>query len=304
MLVAKELNGLIYVKRLQEIGGSTWEPVTVGTEPTILKLSPTQYVLTFENLSHIYMVGIDANVWPPVFTDPIDKQTGFLQLRTASDSVPIGGHSCNMAQINRPPLADKIYLKGSGLYLTNGTTYTASVSLDFSKFSQPLWWKAYRLYQRKNSGPWVMIGDWASDFQNISVSEIGSWSSEFCATWGWNYDPDMPNRNFPYLESPIANAPVLTIPPSPITLALSPTETIRYPAANTCAAMVGLPKTEYQIVALTELATFRSAEANAMVAMTRGEFVTLDLLIPKCQDLVTFANANSNSLQGGARAGQ
>lgn len=273
MLFAKEINGVVCVKRYRWNEVSEWKPVTVGSNPTTCMLSDKKYLIAFEFLSHVYYICLDPAVWPPFFTNPFDNQGAFQQIKGAIDFVAVSSQS-SCACVTYPPVA-LIYLKASNLYLANGTTYTTYVSLDFSKFSTPFWCKGYRLYQRKKGGPWTMIGDWASDFQNIQVTEEGTWTSEFCATWAWDHNPDLPNSNASsnWLESDINKAPILTIPMSPISLAVLFSDVTRVGSGN-YSAVVSALKGEFLASTATDVLICGATNSSIVAAQDKGAFIT------------------------------
>ena len=150
-----------------------------------------------------------------------------------------------------------------------------------------------------NNGPWVMIRDWANDFQNVPVSEIGGWSSEFCVTWAWNYDPDVPNDNTTphWLESKLDQAPVLSPPASPIAYALNFNETIKVDA-NSC-QVFAQPKGVFIAMVFTDsIAVSKDSNLNSVLAQRVGLFVTVP---DGLEQIAVSGHYDSASVIGGIR---
>lgn len=292
MIFAKELDGLICIKRYTTGGEiSDWAPVVAGINPVVTQISSDQYFLVFEFLSHVYVFGIDPTVWPPLFLNPVEKHGNFVQITEAIDSFALG--STNLAN-NKCffPYLGPIYLKSSSLFYDQGTTtYSVYISLDFTKFSQPLAWRGYRLYKRVGGGAWTLIGDWASDFQNILVTQVGAWTTEFCATWGWNWDPAYSSRDV-YVESTIGT-PILTIPSSPITLTLTPLEPIHLKSSS-LGTLNAMAKSYFYSVPSSEILNLKSSSLALMSASAKSGFIS-----QACSEVINLAKHSSAGVAGG-----
>lgn len=303
MLFAKELNGIIYLTRFDGIASVDWQPAVVGNKPNLTYYND-QFILTFEFLSHTYVTGVDPNVWPPLFLNPIENHGSFWQITQANDSISLGQHTSSGVKCFFPPLNEQIFLKYPGnLFYDVGTaTYSTTISLDFSKFSQPTGWRAYRIYKRVNGGVWTLFQDWASDFQNIPVSQVGAWNTEFCAVWGWNWDPRYQNRDV-YVESPISNAPILTIPSSPITLTIAVSDSIAVLRSSNLSQVIPLPPMHYYTVVASDILTFaQNQNLSNYQADFQQLFVRLQPALPSDpSDQLSIGKHTSSGVVGGLR---
>jgi hypothetical protein len=302
MLFAKELDGLIYLTNFDGASAVDWQPVVVGNKPN-LTYHNDQYILTFEFLSHTYVTGIDPNVWPPLFLNPIENHGAFWQITQAADSISIGSHTQASTNCFFPALNEQIFLKYPGylFYDVNTATYSTTISLDFSKFSQPTGWRAYRIYKRVNGGVWTLFQDWASDFQNIPVSQTGAWNTEFCAVWGWNWDPRYSSRDV-YVQSPISNAPVLTIPSSPITLTVSVSDSLTLRNSQ-FSAVIPLPPMHYYTLVVSDIIKMSNNNSeSSYLANPQMKFLVLNPALPTDpNDQLKISTHTSSSVVGGLR---
>lgn len=304
LLFAKELNNQIYLARYTGVDpvDSDWYPVAVGLKPNLFRSSSTQFILTLEFLSSVYAIGIDANVWPPLFLNPIDNHGSFTQVTQSSDSVAAGQHTTASARTYLPALAEQIFLKAnSGIYYDPTTnTYSSSISLDFSRFTQPIGWRGYRIYERTNFGPWVLFRDYASDFQNIPVSQVGVWNKQYCAVWGWLWDPDLRNQGDIPVQSPIANAPILTIPASPITLLLTISDQIFYRyGVDGFSGLQSQPPLQYYVAVAEEILHYGPNVNSPNYVADRPELFQVPTSDPS--EVFLVSNHSSAGLVGGLR---
>src|SRR5271170_6582699 len=83
IIACKELNGVIYLSRLPQTidaqtpgvpdttSGGPWFSVGPGLRPSVQEYTGTQFILTFDYLSHMFTRVIDTATWPPTVVNPV-----------------------------------------------------------------------------------------------------------------------------------------------------------------------------------------------------------------------------------------
>jgi len=233
ILACKEINGSVYVTRMPQTVSSTqpgvpdvWHFVGPGARPSIQVYSGTQYILTFEYLSHLFCRVVDTATWPPTQVNPVQVSGGpnpptpftyNFQLLQDSLTAKQEGQSSTAVVDDyfNPPL-----LPQPSLFLD---AFTNTYSVTVSELSTWEPWQPtpnaasvlFRFYARPfpYTGSWVLVQDWTPintflgspvrPYFSFPFSNVGSLRYQFSVTWGdgvnaqhpWN--PVLHNEGIP-----------------------------------------------------------------------------------------------------------
>lgn len=211
ILAAKELAGNIYITRLPKaINDQTpgvpdnWYLVGPGTRPSIQEYSGTQFILTFEYLSHLFCRVVDIATWPPTQVNPVQTSGGpnpptpfTYNIQLAQDSLTAklqGQDSFGLvASYFNPPYLQQPLLFVDPLTLTYSVTLTPLTS--FHPEVPANVQAFFRLYNRPfpYTGGWTLIMDWtlgtAPPWFTFTDTHIGSLRYQYAATWGSQFSP-------------------------------------------------------------------------------------------------------------------
>lgn len=224
-----EGSGYIYVTRLPVAVSNAqpgipdgfpdnWYFVGPGNNPSVQEYNGTQFILTFNYLSHLNCRIIDIATWPsPTEVVPISSPpTITIGSNTTGSGAPQdslalkteGGTSFGLIQefFNPPILQQPLLFFDS---ITN--TYSVTIQPVATYFPQPpalIVTPAvsntqvfYRFYVRPYpyTGPWVLTTDWTLENYVFNVptqplfsfafSNVGSLRYQFSVTWGGQFSP-------------------------------------------------------------------------------------------------------------------
>jgi hypothetical protein len=224
LLACKELGGIIYITRLTQtqddhIPGipTPWQPVSPGGRPSIQGysgngLSDTQFILTFDYLSHLVCRTIDTAQWPPNFTDPVTPSP-HIQIELPEDALAVKLLS-SLACTNDSYYFNPVLLNDGSLFFAPLTdTYSTTITLAGGWV--PLYLGSatpfYRLYRRPiGTLTWTLIQDWQASTLTFTDSNVGSFRFEYTATWGTGANPLRPSDGTDHNEGIIASGTILT----------------------------------------------------------------------------------------------
>lgn len=211
ILACKELNGLVQLARLPQTVDnvtpgvpSAWFTVGPGLRPSIQEYNGTQFVLTFDYLSHLFTRIVDISTWPPNVVNPVqvtggpNPPTAFAyNIQLSQDALSLKTESQSSFGISRD-FFNPVFLAQPTIFddpLTNSPNPTFSVTLtpvpSFAPQTiSPSVIPFYRLYRRTFTpviGPWIMIMDWNPVLNHVD-SNIGSLRFQYSATWGAQFN--------------------------------------------------------------------------------------------------------------------
>jgi hypothetical protein len=250
ILACKELNGNIYLAQLpQAIDDQTpgiptgfpneWNLVGPGTNPSIQEYNGTQFILTFNYLSHLFCRIVDIGTWPPTVVNPVQTSGGpnpptaiQYNIQLSTDALTLKTESSVMlpnfavSEFYNPPILE------FPLLFLDATTDTYSVTLQPAagyapNVQQPFFvgpamattTPYYRLYVRPfpYTGPWILAQDWTITnptfpWFTFVFSNVGSLRYQFSVVWGnqfsfaapWNptqHEGGIPGQTFITIDS-------------------------------------------------------------------------------------------------------
>jgi hypothetical protein len=208
IMAAKELGGIIYLTRLPKSQSATvpgvpdgypadWFPVGPGTQPSVQEYNGTQYILTFNYLSHLFTRIIDTATWPPTqvvpVTTPVPYPGGAWEIELPADALAVNLASStgfglvapwyNPPTLNQPllfldPIDDTYSVT---LTLTSG--YVPQFSVSQFPYYQ-LWYRAI------GTQTWMLLQNWtragvAPTYAfSYLFSNVGSLRYQFSLIWG------------------------------------------------------------------------------------------------------------------------
>ena len=215
MIVAKEVNGLIFVATLAPAaqvgvpGGllHPWTRIGPGLQPVITG-DEDHYFITFNYLGHIFTRRIDASVWPPQVVDPV-TYTPWISIQESCDSVCLQTRSSSsqaQAFNEQLPGVGKLSRLGNLIYDVANNKLTAQVVRNVSANPTPALRKKWRVYSKPlGSSVWTLAQDWIAEIPTLQFEGIGSLKLDLAASYGYlwtsdsrNTDPDITGN---YLES-------------------------------------------------------------------------------------------------------
>jgi hypothetical protein len=204
ILAAKELNGGVYLARLpQAIDDTTpgtpsaWFFVGPGTMPSVQEYSGTQFILTFNYLSHLFCRVVDIATWPPTqvipVTTPVPYPGGAWEIELPADALAVNLASSSASAVIAPwynPPTMPVPL----LFLDPITdTYTVTFSLtpgyvpQFSASQPPyyqLWYRPIGTLTWTLLQNWVAAGPGPTYSFSYTFSSVGSMRFQFSLIWG------------------------------------------------------------------------------------------------------------------------
>lgn len=221
IIACKELDGQVFITRLgptQPVAGGGYAPGTPdpwhfvgpGSRPSVTEYNGTQFIITFDYLSHLFTRVFDITTWPPTQVNPVQISGGpnpptpftyNIQLSQDSLSLNIGSDSGSAFGIvapffNPPTLQQPI------LFLDASTnTYSVTILPKSTYAPQPPAGVQvfYRFYVRPfpYTGPWILTQDWtlsavSQPWFSFPFSSVGSLRDQFSVTWGSQFDPLAP----------------------------------------------------------------------------------------------------------------
>src|SRR5579863_3338106 len=218
IISCKELGGIVYITRMgptQPVAGGgfapgtpdPWHPVGPGLRPSVQEYNGTQFVITFDYLSHLFTRIMDISTWPPTTVNPVQVSGGpnpptafTYNIQLSQDSLTMkteGGVSTGLvAPYYNPPYLQQPLLFLDPISNTYSVTLTplASFAPEVPANTQAF----FRLYNRPfpYTGPWNLIMDWtlgtAPPWFSFVDSHVGSLRYEYAATWGSQFSPTAP----------------------------------------------------------------------------------------------------------------
>jgi hypothetical protein len=207
ILACKQLNGLIYINRLgQAINDTTpgipdiWYSVGPGLRPSIQLYFGTQYILTFEYLSHLFCRVIDTAVWPPTSVNPVAVSGGpnpptayTYQIELAADSLALQTKSTTAFGLVQS-FYNPVQLQQPLLFL-NPITDTYSVTIQtlpgWAPQISPGLTAYYQIYRRTFTptiGPWMLIQNWTVGPVDFTDTNVGSLQFQYTVIWGTQFN--------------------------------------------------------------------------------------------------------------------
>jgi hypothetical protein len=222
ILASKELGGIIYLTRLPKSASGTvpgvpdtfpanWFPVGPGLSPSVQEYSGTQFILTFNYLSHLFCRIVDIATWPPTTVNPVQTSGGpnpptaiTYNIQLSTDALTLKTESSVMlpnftvSEFYNPPIIE------FPLLFLDPVTNTYSVTLQpiagyAPNVQQPFYngqpaattTPYYRLYVRPfpYTGAWVLVQDWTITnptfpWFTFVFSHLASLRYQFSVVWG------------------------------------------------------------------------------------------------------------------------
>jgi hypothetical protein len=216
ILAAKELNGGVYLARIPQAVDDTtpgtpsaWFFVGPGTQPSIQEYNGTQFILTFNYLSHLFCRIVDIATWPPSevvpVTTPVPYPGGAWQIELPADALSVNLASMTATGViqswyNPPTLVQPL------LFLDPiDDTYSVTLTLtpgyvpQFSPSQFPhyqLWYRAIGTLTWMLLQNWVIAGVAPTYAFSYTFQSVGSLRYEFSLIWGAPPNPtDQWNSN-------------------------------------------------------------------------------------------------------------
>jgi hypothetical protein len=227
---AKELNGGVYLARLpQAIDDTTpgtpsaWFFVGPGTMPSVQEYNGTQFILTFNYLSHLFCRIVDIATWPPTevvpVTTPVPYPGGAWQIELPADALAINLASTTSVGLVAPWYNPPTFIQP--LLFLDPITDTYSVTLTLTpgyvpQFSpsQPPYYQLW--YRAIGTTPWLLLQNWVAAGAgptyafSYTFHNVGSMRFEFSLIWGSPPNPtDQWNSND--FEGGVVGATYITV---------------------------------------------------------------------------------------------
>jgi len=215
VLASKELNGIIYLARLPKASSgnvpgvpdgfpTNWFAVGPGLRPSVQNYGGTQYILTFDYLSHLFTRVIDIATWPPTTVNPVLVSGGpnppnpfqytielaqdALILKTAStEASGLVESFYNPPQLQFPLLFLNPVTDTYSITIQLAVGWVPQVSPSVQPFYQ-LWYRAI------GTTPWLLLQDWVpagvspTYAFNYLFSHVGSLRYQFSLIWGSQFN--------------------------------------------------------------------------------------------------------------------
>ena len=222
LLACHESGGEIFVARLPKAIDdhkpgipSPWFPVGPGLRPSVQKYTGngstgTQFILTFDYLSHLVTRIIDIATWPPTVVNPVTSNPTSIELPEDAISLRLfstldhasDSYWRNPVQLFPNPLFFNVSLNEYQAIIAPAVGY---MPLEVPTGVTPF----YRVYRRPIGTPnWTMVKDWNSTL-SFTDTAPGPFQFEYTATWGMGPNPANPNSNTDYAEGQIGLGTVL-----------------------------------------------------------------------------------------------
>ena len=224
LLACKELGGTVYITRLTQtqddhIPGipTPWQPVGPGLRPSVQSysgngLTDTQFILTFDYLSHLVCRVFDIASWPPTNVDPVTFNPTSIQL--PEDAIALKLLSTNSA-LSNSYYFNPVNIQSSALFfdpITNMFSTTISLAGGWAPLFLGSATPSYRLYRRPiGMLTWTLIQDWQDNTLSFTDSNVGSFRYDYTATWGTGARPSNPNVNTDHNEGVIGGGNVVEL---------------------------------------------------------------------------------------------
>jgi hypothetical protein len=251
ILVAKELNGIIYLARLPKAiddqtpgTPSDFFPVGPGNSPSVQEYNGTQFILTFNYLSHLFCRIVDIGTWPPTTVNPVQTSGGpnpptaiQYNIQLSTDALTLKTESSvvlpqfTVSEFYNPPIIEFPLLFLDPVTDTYSVTlqpipgYAPQVQTPF--FQGPAMATTtpyYRLYARPfpYTGAWILVQDWTITnptfpWFTFVFSHLASLRYQFSVVWGnqfsfaqpWNptqHEGGLPGVTFITVDSTVVRA--------------------------------------------------------------------------------------------------
>src|SRR5271163_92155 len=210
IIACKELNGVIYLSRLPQTidaqtpgvpdtsDGGPWFAVGPGLRPSVQEYTGTQFILTFDYLSHMFTRVIDTATWPPTQVNPVQVSGGPNPPTAFTYTIELASDALYLSTVSQLDngLVQQFYnppaLKQPLLFL-DPITNTYSVTIQLAAGWAPIISSGltayYRLYSRPYpyTGAWNLIMDWDTTLDFVD-SHVGSLRYEYSAIWGEQFN--------------------------------------------------------------------------------------------------------------------
>ena len=285
LLACKELNGIVYVSRLPKAINkntpgipSPWEPVGPGFRPSVQiytgngsPADQTQFILTFEYLSHLVTRVLDISVWPPAVVDPVTFNPTSIELPIDAVAVKLASAE---ASSQTSYYFNPVFLNNGPLFVTPGSpNNTWLVVITPASFWTPLFLGTqtayYRVYRRAiGTSTWTLLPsqppqayNWNTTLNYSDTTTSPDFRFEYTVTWGMGPNPSNPEVNTDFNEGVIGGGTILhydsTDPAQVFDYALSHTDSINIGIGglgvsvtnqSTNAYMFGDPKVEFNVL--------------------------------------------------------
>jgi hypothetical protein len=204
IIACKELNGGVYLARLpQAIDDQTpgipsaWFFVGPGTQPSVQEYNGTQFILTFNYLSHLFCRVVDISTWPPSqvvpVTTPVPYPGGAWQIELPADALSVNLASSTSFGLVAPWYNPPTFIQP--LLFLNPINDTYSVTLTLTPGYAPqvsagqppyyqLWYRAIGTLTWMLLQNWVAAGAGPTYAFSYTFHSVGSLRYEFSLIWG------------------------------------------------------------------------------------------------------------------------
>ncbi len=292
ILACKEVSGTIYVTRLSQAEDDhapgipdPWHPVGPGSRPSIQAyagngLSQTQFILTFDYLSHLVCRVLDVVTWPPSKVDPVTFNPTSIQLPEDALAIKLLSTS---ATTSNSYYFNPVNIQAGALFfdpMTDMFSVTISLAAGWVPFFLGSATPSYRLYRRPiGTLPWALVQDWQDNTLSFPDSNVGSFRFEYTATWGTGARPSNPNVNTDHNEGVLGSGNIIDVDSNAaldFTVNSLPGDSLNFGVPlskqSTNALFFGDPKIQFLVTAFDEVISLSesSIENSSLAAQTGG----------------------------------
>jgi hypothetical protein len=214
MLIAKEMDGKIYVAQLGKTTGPdtaggipTWFFIGPGVRPTVVPYGEGVQMVLFDYLGVLNARLMSTTDWPPTQVDPT-TYTPFISIQRSEDALAFSvfGSSAHGSKFPDAMVPGNTLQRVDDLIYDSATrTYTTLISRVPGFNPDPVTLSGWRLYSKPMGAPadqWVLMMDWTKEIANVPVTGTPKLQMDYCVSWGHLFNPDRPNDPWDRLESP------------------------------------------------------------------------------------------------------
>lgn len=214
MLIAKEMNGGIYVAQLGKTYGPdsagplpSWFFIGPGLRPTVVNYGTGVYMVLFDYMGVLNARLLQNSTWPPTQVDPV-TYTPFISVQRSEDAVAFSVFGSSPYGRRMPDImgpANGMTRTADLLYDADTNTYSTAISRISGFNPDPVTLRGWRLYSKPMGAPedqWAVALDWQTELTDIPITGSPKIQVDYAVTWGHLFDPDRPNDPVARLESP------------------------------------------------------------------------------------------------------